>query len=742
MNYNKLIKKSFFLILVFAITFTVNAQQKSTSVFEIKAEIVNKESEKNLSANFKNYSLFIIDTESLNRYVQANLNKELLLDLELPGIEKMNIVLKKSNILSEDYKTITASESGKTVSDELKHITFEGNVTNEPNSIIRLTITNDIVHGIISTHTKEYFIEPLQYLTGEENRNIFVVYETEDLILDASAECGVTKLQKISHSLKNNNRSRDLGDCFRVEIVLASDESSVSAIGGSSADMEVYNIALMNTVVPYFKDFEFDTNVELVLTGQYISTSTATDPYLADCTNCTINEQLEQFRDWGNNGGFGSINYDLAHNITNHFPPPGTVGLAYIGVVGSSNFKYGVSNITNPTWLTFIHELGHNFGMDHSFELGQGITGGFMDYGDGTYNGAYSWNPQYTFAEFEAEINSAPIAVCSSIGAAIADFESTELVCIGSTVEFNNRSLGGATSYSWAFPGGTPSSSTDINPSVTYSTTGQKSVSLTANNINGPDTITKNIIITNGSIAADCSPSGADPQNSNDGGSTFFQLNTISKTSGGSRSDGGYYQDYTCTDNTILELDTTYNVNVSHLYQSNQTSYNVLFIDYNNDGDFTDANEIAYSGNDLSFAITTPSSAVVENEILRARLSVQIFSNSDDPCYQPNQNLAQIEDYGVYFHNPSTFGNLEISELTFSVYPNPSKDGNFTINLPHLTKETQISIYNSLGQLVHRSYLQQKGENTLQLNSAIASGIYHMKLSIGEKMVTKKLIIQ
>ena len=114
-------------------------------------------------------------------------------------------------------------------------------------------------------------------------------------------------------------------------------------------------------------------------------------------------------------------------------------------------------------------------------------------------------------------------------------------------------------------------------------------------------------------------------------------------------------------------MDTTYDVIISHLYQASETSYNVLFIDYNNDGDFTDANEIAYSGTDLSFSITTPSIAVVENELLRARLSVQIYSTSNNPCYQPNQNLAQIEDYGVYFLNSSTFGNVETSELTFSV---------------------------------------------------------------------------
>lgn len=741
MKSNQLLKKSLFLILVFSIQLFSYSQQKNSNSFEIKAVSVSKESEKNLSTNFKNYSLFTIDTESLNRYVQANLKKELRLNLELPSIENFNIALQQNTILSEDYKTIIASESGKLVNDEIKHITFEGNITNDPNSIIRLTITNDIIHGIISTTSKEYFIEPLHYITGGTNRNTIVIYETKDLILDPSMGCGVTNLQKINETVRNNNRSRDLGDCFRVEIALASDESSVAAIGGSATEMEIHNIALMNTVVPYFKDFEFPTNVELVLTGQYISTSIATDPYGIDCTNCTINDQLEQFRSWANNGGFGVLNYDLAHNITNHFPTPGTVGLAYIGVVGSNSYKYGVSSLNNPTWLTFIHELGHNFGMDHSFDLGQGTTGGFMDYGDGTYNGAYSWNPQYTLAEFEAEINSAPIAVCSSIGAAIADFESTEVTCIGNTVEFNNISLGGATSYSWTFPGGTPSTSTAINPSVTYSTLGDKSVSLTATNENGSSTLTKNVIVANSPNAASCSPTGTWNSNSNDGGPTSFELNTIRNFSGGVQSDGGYYQDYSCTDKTVLELATTYTVNVSHLYQGSETSQNVLYIDYNNDGDFSDAGELTYNGTDLSFTITTPASGVVENEILRARLIVQIFSSSTDPCFQPSQGLAQVEDYGVYFLNTNNLSVEGTQELSFSIFPNPAKDGDFTIKTPNVTEDSQLTIYNSLGQLVYSSSLPLKVENRIRLNNSMASGVYHVKLSQGTKRVIKKLII-
>merc|ERR1712232_680762 len=60
----------------------------------------------------------------------------------------------------------------------------------------------------------------------------------------------------------------------------------------------------------------------------------------------------------------------------------------------------GVNQLHNSmSWLTFAHELGHNFGGDHTFEEGQGKTGGIMDYGDGKLNGEYQFNTQYRKSE-------------------------------------------------------------------------------------------------------------------------------------------------------------------------------------------------------------------------------------------------------------------------------------------------------------------------------------------------------
>ncbi len=69
----------------------------------------------------------------------------------------------------------------------------------------------------------------------------------------------------------------------------------------------------------------------------------------------------------------------------------GVTGVAYLG---SLNAKNGLNAaVSQFSWLTFAHELGHAFGSTHSFENGIGTTGGIMDYGDGKYNDVYQFHP-------------------------------------------------------------------------------------------------------------------------------------------------------------------------------------------------------------------------------------------------------------------------------------------------------------------------------------------------------------
>jgi hypothetical protein len=71
------------------------------------------------------------------------------------------------------------------------------------------------------------------------------------------------------------------------------------------------------------------------------------------------------------------------HLLTNCFPPQGTVGLSWMGGLCRSDIGAGLSSFSSTLWLTMSHELGHSLGAPHAFQLGQGKTGGIMDYADG-----------------------------------------------------------------------------------------------------------------------------------------------------------------------------------------------------------------------------------------------------------------------------------------------------------------------------------------------------------------------
>ncbi|MGQ9847383.1 MAG: PKD domain-containing protein, partial [Bacteroidales bacterium] len=78
-----------------------------------------------------------------------------------------------------------------------------------------------------------------------------------------------------------------------------------------------------------------------------------------------------------------------------------------------------------------------------------------------------------------------------------ADFSGTPTsILVGGTVHFTDLSTNSPTTWSWSFPGGTPSTSNLQNPTVTYNTVGVFNVTLTASNGTTSDTEVKNNYIT------------------------------------------------------------------------------------------------------------------------------------------------------------------------------------------------------------------------------------------------------
>ncbi len=73
----------------------------------------------------------------------------------------------------------------------------------------------------------------------------------------------------------------------------------------------------------------------------------------------------------------------------------------------------------------------------------------------------------------------------------IADFDAlATTIRIGTRVQFVNGSTNGI-SFQWSFPGGTPASSTEVEPLIRYDAVGTYDVSLTAINSDGENTLTR-----------------------------------------------------------------------------------------------------------------------------------------------------------------------------------------------------------------------------------------------------------
>ena len=100
-------------------------------------------------------------------------------------------------------------------------------------------------------------------------------------------------------------------------------------------------------------------------------------------------------------------------------------------------------------------------------------------------------------------------------GDPIANFTAnTTSITEGDQVTFTDQSSDGGnaiTSWSWSFPGGTPSSSTAQNPTVTYNTAGTYDVTLTVTNSQGNDTETKTgYIVVHAPASTECEDLSSD----------------------------------------------------------------------------------------------------------------------------------------------------------------------------------------------------------------------------------------
>ncbi len=228
----------------------------------------------------------------------------------------------------------------------------------------------------------------------------------------------------------------------------------------------------------------------------------------------------------------------------------------------------------------------------------------------------------------------------------IADFIGTPTsIMEGQTVTFTDQSTNNPTSWSWLFSGGTPSTSTEQNPVVTYSTIGTYNVSLISTNIGGDSEIlTKSayINVTEFTISY-CTSSGSNSS------LEWIETFAIGSNTNNSGSNGGY-GDF--TGNSIsVESGNSYSITMTPGFSNRaRKEYWRIWIDYNMDGDFTDAGEQVFSADrqkvTVNGNINIPAGLTGET---RMRVSMK-YNATPTSC--ENFSYGEVEDYTLLFGTP------------------------------------------------------------------------------------------
>ncbi len=220
------------------------------------------------------------------------------------------------------------------------------------------------------------------------------------------------------------------------------------------------------------------------------------------CTPLTVNfvDQSVSASSWSWSFPGGTPSTSTAQNPTVTYPNAGSYSVTLIASNG-----FGNSTVTETDYITVAPLADPDFTTSSDentitfTNTSTNATSYSWEFGDGT--GSTEENPTHTYpddGEYTVILTATnncgsetteQIITTSSIPQAAFTAENKD-GCGPLTVSFIDQSTENTISWSWSFPGGIPSTSTEQNPTVVYETAGTYTVTLIASNSNGETTVT------------------------------------------------------------------------------------------------------------------------------------------------------------------------------------------------------------------------------------------------------------
>lgn len=349
--------------------------------------------------------------------------------------------------------------------------------------------------------------------------------------------------------------------------------------------------------------------------------------------------------------------------------------------------------------------------------------------------------------------------------------------CNGRAIQFTDLTYNTDTisSYSWLFPGGNPSSSTDQNPLVVYDTEGSYDVSLTATNITGTDTKTyvEKIKIIN-PLTGESVPfiegfeSTSFPVNLSDNLKNWTLI--TNGDNGWARSTVASYSGSACLRvpnnsnhrGTVSSLISP-NIQVDSLDNMTAITFQLAYAREDVESDeklkiyvSTNCGEtwnIRYSKS--AYQLSTTGGAFVSSSFIpdagewrMETVNLGAYAQSEKllvkfDCESQRGNSLYIDD--INFSESTGIEELNNQEkYNFIVFPNPfNNELNISYDIINSESKVEINVSDVLGKNVFsESNKQSKGQYTRQLDitDKLEKGIYFVTIRIDNDQATQRII--